>query len=462
MSLNNEIIPIEQGAFTKITKSATNGLLYAWNEITGTARAIAGVIDPDLPKKDLLRIKKQMLNCITPKGGEVTARNNTIELGKTYLGLSEIGKERFFTLLLENFDTDKAEILNLLETLSKKLNYKNQEKLMKAMNAKRKKIFTQFLALTNGLKFIVDMRADLLRIVKQNPNLGKLENEIRQILLLWFDVGLLDMQRITWRSSAYLLEKLIAYEAVHQISSWNDLRNRLDSDRRCFAFFHYKMPDEPLIFVEVALYNNIASNIQDLLDESAPILQHEKANTAVFYSISNSQKGLVGINLGNFLIKKVVQELAHELPNIKHFITLSPIPCFVKWIKANIETLDFDKEETKNEIEDAITCSEMTKEEIKQELVNLCAYYLLCVKKGIKTYDPVANFHLSNGANLKQINWQANNTKKGYQESFGIMVNYHYELNKIEDNHENYMSNGTIAATKFLYSLSKKVKLKTQ
>jgi len=176
------------------------------------------------------------------------------------------------------------------------------------------------------------MRAELLRLRREHPNLGPLEADLKRLLNAWFDVGLLQMEEINWRSSAELLEKLIAYEAVHAIQSWNDLKNRLDSDRRCFAFFHPNMPEEPLIFVEVALVKGMDNNVQELLDEAAPLEDIRLADTAIFYFISNAQKGLSGVSFGNFLIKRVVKQLQQEFPQLKQFATLSPMPRFCRWL----------------------------------------------------------------------------------------------------------------------------------
>ncbi len=444
--------------FTRITNRATDSLLKAWNEITGTARALIGSLDPDLPKQDLNRLHKQINNCLNPTGGDVTARSNTIALGKAYLNFSDVGKERFLLLLLEEFDIDPQQIKIALENAQKDFNYTNKQELVLAINPPRYTIFKQFLALSNGLKFIVDMRADVLKLSRKHSALSSIEKELYQILSAWFDVGLLDMRPITWNSPASLLEKLIAYEAVHEISSWTDLRNRLDPDRRCFAFFHHKMPQEPLIFLEVALTNEISRNINVLLDESAPILESNEINTAVFYSISNTQHGLTGISLGNFLIKQVVETLSHEFTNIKNFVTLSPIPGFVKWVK----TIYDDLEDKDKQTIDKLTKNQASFDQIddltKKMLLQLCAHYLLKIGKRMKAIDPVANFHLRNGASIKQINWAADSSTKGWNQSFGMMVNYHYELNKIDRNHENYVSKCIIPSSRSVQSISKATK----
>jgi malonyl-CoA decarboxylase len=209
--------------------------------------------------------------------------------------------------------------------------------LRNAMRSSRLRILTQFNTLPHGVKFLVDLRADLLRFVDKDAALRSLDRELESRLGAWFDVGFLELQRITWSSPAALLEKLIEYEAVHEIRSWSDLKNRLDSDRRCYAFFHPRMPMEPLIFVEVALTEHLADNVQTLLDEHAPVFDAQRANTAIFYSISNTQVGLRGVSFGNFLLKRVVDDLKRDYPRLVSFATLSPLPSFRRWAEKNPE-----------------------------------------------------------------------------------------------------------------------------
>jgi len=285
---------------------------------------------------------------------------------------------------------------------------------------------------------------------------------------------MLDLQEITWNSPAALLEKLIEYEAVHEIRSWGDLRSRLDSNRLCFAFFHNKMPSEPLIFVEVALANKLSSNIQELLNKEDEKIEPEQANTAIFYSISNTQPGLAGISLGNFLIKTVVQKLSNDFENLKHFATLSPVPNFKKWLGPRFEKGDGDALTPKEAavIRERFHCenaaSKMgeilggewyrdagTAETVRPILARLCALYLLEERKGNRALDPVANFHLSNGARLERINWLADRSETGMNRSYGIMVNYYYELADIERNHEEYVTMGHVIASRSVKALLK-------
>jgi malonyl-CoA decarboxylase len=346
-----------------------------------------------------------------------------------YLTLSSTGRRRFFDLLAHDYGIDEAAVERSIDAWRQaKPSTKGVESanLRASLEPPRLKLLTQFNGLEGGVKFLVDMRADLMGEASHAPELKSLDRELRDLLAGWFDVGFLQLRRIDWQAPATLLEKLIAYEAVHEIRSWTDLKNRLDSDRRCFAFFHPNMPDEPLIFVEVALVKGLAGEIHTLLDEAAPRLAPGEADTAIFYSISNAQAGLSGVGFGDFLIKRVVSEVAKELPSIKNFATLSPLPGLVAWLKS--EKIDIDRLD-------------------QGQWVAQAARYLLTAKRGAQVLDRVAHFHLTNGARVERLNPNADLTAKGIAQSGGVMVNYRYKLADIEANHENYRTSGTIAAS---------------
>jgi malonyl-CoA decarboxylase len=318
-----------------------------------------------------------------------------------------------------------------------------------------------FNELPEGIKFLVDMRAQLLSLKTDHPQLAPLEADLKRLLISWFDIGLLQLEQINWQSSAELLEKLIAYEAVHAIKSWDDLKNRLDSDRRCFAFFHPNMPKEPLIFVEVALVKGLADNVQTLLDEDAPVMDIANADTAIFYSISNAQKGLAGISFGNFLIKRVVKELQHDFPHLTQFSTLSPIPGFLHWLskenEASLAKIPGGKELiSKGKAgKELNTIEALLDPALKAPLSSLAAYYLAkATRKGGNTAaDPVTHFHLSNGSQIAQLNWLADTSKNGLQQSAGFMVNYLYDLPRIEERSQAYISQGTRAISPSIKTL---------
>ncbi|MCA7009791.1 malonyl-CoA decarboxylase [Wolbachia endosymbiont of Tribolium confusum] len=441
-------------------KKATKGFFKILGEVADAVRSWVGNIGPDLSSsRDVDSLVLKMNECLNPKGDEVSARKNTVSLGNLYLSLSEKGKIKFLQTLAEKFNPDKTKIDEEIKVYKKnqgsESSYKFEQSLIKVLESPRSKILKQFISLPEGLKFIVDMRSDVLKLKNQYKNLSPLENELKNILCTLVDVDLLDLHQITWDSPASLLEKLIKYEAVHKISSWGDLKNRLDSDRLCFAFFHYKIPNEPLIFVEVALMNEISDSIQHLLDESVPSSDPSSASTAIFYSISNTQAGLSGISLGNFLIKRVVEKLSQEFKSVKVYATLSPVPGFTKWLK-NQDVAFLGKLNIKQSGTEILESIKTNIECEKQSLLKLCAHYLLKVKSsGGGAYDPVAHFHLSNGASINQINWMADTSEKGISQSAGIMVNYLYELPKIDNNHENYMINKVISHSKRVSTMLK-------
>ncbi|HEY9280936.1 MAG TPA: malonyl-CoA decarboxylase family protein [Eoetvoesiella sp.] len=303
-----------------------------------------------------------------------------------------------------------------------------------------------------SLRFMVELRADMLRCRNQIEGLTVLERELENLLSNWFDVGMLELKPITWDSPASLLEKLIQYEAVHEIRSWDELRHRVADNRRCYAFFHPRMSDIPLIFVEVAFAHEMAGNVQVLLDPNTPAEALNKARWAIFYSISNTQPGLRGISFGNFLLKRVVDELLRELPKLKSFATLSPIPGFTAWLaKQKGEALreilreKTNGQETKDDaqaglrwveqLQKAAAASGDVSDEMQRAGLKLAARYLLTMKDGV-LIDPVARFHLGNGARIERVNWAADLSPKGLEQSCGIMANYLYDLDQLDQNLE--------------------------
>ncbi|KAI3594712.1 Malonyl-CoA decarboxylase [Cupriavidus sp. U2] len=300
-----------------------------------------------------------------------------------------------------------------------------------------------------GLHFLIQLRSDMLRWQKRIPGLRALDEDLEALFSNWFDVGLLELQPITWDSPASLLEKLIRYEAVHEISSWNDLRNRLDSDRRCYAFFHPRIPREPLIFVEVAFVPEMAANVQTLLDEAAPLEDLRRVKWAIFYSISNTQTGLRGVSFGNFLLKRVIEELQREFPKLKQFATLSPIPGFADWLRKqdgeSVARILGDKRVSRwrerhgeTPADGAAWFAALPADAqdpvIRDTALALVAHYL--VRQGGKGVpaDPVARFHLGNGACVERVNWGADLSRKGRAQSCGVMVNYLYVPEALDDN----------------------------
>ncbi|HTD50148.1 MAG TPA: malonyl-CoA decarboxylase family protein, partial [Acidimicrobiia bacterium] len=309
-----------------------------------------------------------------------------------------------------------------------------------------------------GVKLLVDLRADELRLAG-DPDIStddasaltEVGNELRTQLAALFDVGLLELRRITWAAPAALLEKLIEFEAVHTIGSWDDLKNRLDSDRRCYAFFHPSMPDEPLVFVEIALTAGTPCVLAPLLDADAPDLDPDRADTAVFYSISSCQPGLAGVNLGTALIEQVVEQLRRDLPQLAHFVTLSPIPGYRAWLaKALLEGDLRDHERVllpaapERVLARLSHASWDADEAVRPALVALCARYLTTVREG-RALDPVANFHLANGAKVDRINWLADPSATGRARSAGLMANYLYEPDHIAQRADAFVARGEVS-----------------
>ena len=438
---------------TQLRRKTVVSLLRTWQEVRGSAfHVFSHDIRAGVPKEDEGELRKQMMLCLDSPGGEVTARANTAELGRIYLGLNEIGRKKFLAMLASDFDVNHEKLLTLTQAYAKA---KADEKLRleiemrEGLSTPRSTILKQFTALPDGFKFLINMRADLLPLLGGDAKFKALDFDLKQILASWFDVALLDLVEINWQTPAAILEKLIEYEAVHRVSSWEDLKNRLDADRRVFAFFHHKMPTEPLIFVHVALVSGMSDNVQKLLDEKSPTSDISKADTAIFYSISNAQKGLSGISFGNFLIKRVVEKLSREMKQIKTFATLSPIPGMRSWLDQGAARI-IKKEEVallKNLDADWHKDKKLA-EKMKPLLLRLAAHYLIIEKKHNRPLDPVANFHLFNGARLERLNWLADTSAKGLKQSAGIMANYYYKLDEIDENHEAFEGNGKVVASR--------------
>jgi len=445
---------------------AINNLRSVWRNIGAGENYFSDAsFSPDLDASDQSRLIDQMRACLEARGGEVSARSRAVALGHAYLALNKIGRKRFLGVLASEFGTDTENVNRAVLKLQRAANLTQrllaENNLKESLEARRARLFTQFNALPEGVKFLVDMRAELIPWAQEDENLVPVEGDLKSLLTSWFDVGFLELKQITWSAPAALLEKLFGYEAVHEITGWDDLKNRLASDRRCFAFFHPRMPDEPLIFVWVALVKGMTNNISDLLDKRELDKNSVSADTAIFYSISNAQAGLSGINFGNFLIKRVVDKLSTELENIKNFATLSPMPGFLPWLQKNLKIhhLNFLSREQKELISRMAPqgSSENSLKYLLNEtkwindpkissalqpiLLKLAVHYLTKEKRSEGTaLDSVAHFHLNNGARIEQLNWAADLSPRGIQQSAGIMLNYRYLLKDIEANHESYRS----------------------
>ena len=459
------------GFFDTVVDRTRAKLRDVWRDIASSTRGVlSGMPRSDLPEDDAQRLRQQMQSCLDGAGGEVGARARAAELGRTYLALNRAGRERFLHVLAEEFDVDHAAVDRCCSRLAAgKIPAERaaaEQAMRAALTPPRLRLLRQFNALPEGVKFLVDRRGELIALAGGDMALRGLAEDLRELLADWFDIGFLELKQISWESPAALLEKLIAYEAVHEIQGWTDLKNRLEADRRCFAFFHPRMPDEPLIFVKVALVKGMAGNIHALLDETAPHGDPNTADSAIFYSISNCQRGLNGISFGDFLIKRVVDALTREMPRLKVFATLSPVPGFRAWLvterlrpdlllpaEAKALSAVAGNGATEPDLAALLGRPEWPadpalSEAIREPLLRLCAQYLLLEKGRLgRAADPVAHFHLTNGARVERLNWQGDLSEKGLQQSAGIMVNYLYQLDHIEANHEAYRGEGRVVAS---------------
>jgi malonyl-CoA decarboxylase len=445
---------MSEAVSTGLLDRAIRRITEAWRDM---ASSVSGEGDETL--------EAQMQACLAGRGGEISARNRAAKLAQTYLTEDEAGRTEFLRTLAR-FDSDPDAVAGAFTKVQSASDPAERATakaaLRRALEPPRLKLLTQFTSIPDGRKFLVDLRGSLVQVRGSDPMLIALDADLRGLLGAWFDIGFLELQRIDWNSPAALLEKLVNYEAVHAIRSWRDLKNRLDSDRRCYAFFHPRMPGEPLIFVEVALVKGLAGSVQDLLDEKAPVQDPAQADTAIFYSISNCQTGLAGISFGNFLIKRVVEELSGEFRNLKTFATLSPIPGFRAWLdpllasndpgllseeEATALTAAFPAETGAEALAGIIGRrhwwrNAALRKAAEPALIRLSARYLLVETNGKRARDPVAHFHLSNGARVERLNMAGDTADKGAKESATLMVNYLYDPAKIEAWHEDYAGEG--------------------
>jgi malonyl-CoA decarboxylase len=394
-------------------------------------------------------------NNLVSERGEANGSSMALELISQYQLLDEAQRGVFYTALAEKFNPDPAVVMQAAQAYTKDPSAQSLIALTKATEAPRQELFRRMNRALGGTKAALTMRRELLRLLAKRPDLAALDYDIRHLLSSWFNPGFLKMHQVDWRSPAHVLEKIIQHEAVHAIDGWDDLRRRLQPDRRCFAFFHQQLPDEPLIFVEVALLSDIPDAIGPLVDKKSLPSVNKKPKVAVFYSISNCEPGLRGVSLGNFLIKRVAEHLKAELPSLNTFVTLSPIPGFIDWLTRGPQLNQIDLPlTTRTRFEHALAALNLANKtwvqrlsdgwtpdkssaDEREALTSLCAVYLIYFATR-REGSPVAKFHLGNGAELHRLNWAADLSKKGLRESAGLMVNYLYDLDAVEENHGHF------------------------
>jgi malonyl-CoA decarboxylase len=346
-----------------------------------------------------------------------------------YKRLDAPGRRHFFELLARDFSPDREAVLRAAVDYHRDASPANFSTLQRAAEPLRQEVFRRMNMAPGGTAMLLGLRRELFGAIKEDASLAVVDHDLAHLLSSWFNRGFLEVRRIDWNTPASILEKLIAYEAVHEIHGFPDLKRRLERDRRCFAFFHPALPDEPLIFVEVAFLDEMPGDVAPILAQESEVADPRRARCAVFYSITSTQVGLRGISFGNFLIKQVASDMHAELPNLKLFCTLSPIPGLRAWAERHAAHLP------------AVRDSAMPAAEHDREtLESLAAWYLTRAWEHGHICDPVARFHLGNGARLERINWRGDVSTKGLAQSFGMMVNYVYDLNMVERHHEEYVN----------------------
>ena len=442
------------GASSRVPARSTHARLQA------TLRQDGEALSPRM----LRRVLQDLQAIMDSQVSEVEGGRRATEMAAWY-AISPAAQRRDMCLLMsEQFVADAEIVKQAQAQLTAAVGTQDeavaQVNFRRATVSPRRRLLQRFSVYPGGVQFLVDLRVEILPLLKGEKRLLALDVEMEYMFSTWFDVGFLELRRISWDSPASLIEKLIQYEAVHDIKSWADVKNRLDSDRRCYGFFHPRLPDVPLIFVEVALADGMLGDIMPLLDEHAAAADLSKATTAIFYSISNTQPGLRGVSFGDSLIKRVVETLKQEFPKLRVFATLSPIPGFRSWLGANAAAmLEKLADRERALLGRAIGADPVTpasflaaaeaapelpaKSPVRLMLLHCAAHYLGRGMKGSKPIDPVARFHLGNGARIERLNWAGDPSTKGIKQAYGLMVNYLYDLKRL-DKHRSLLAQGKI------------------
>lgn len=457
---------------TSAAGSASRSWLdWLWSSIAERGRPYAASLQPR-PAAAPLDRAREFASALVSERGEASGAAVARELHAALRDLGPEDRLAFYRFLAAHFLPDEGRLREAAQDYLADPTPERAARLAKAADPARQELLRRMNLAPGGTAALVAMRKDVLGRLRDAPDLKPLDSDLQHLFGSWFNRGFLELRRIDWQTPAAVLEKLIAYEAVHEIQGWDDLRRRLAPDRRCFGFFHPALPGEPLIFVEVALTRGLADSVQPLLardsDEAAQRARAQEADTAIFYSISNCQDGLRGISFGNFLIKQVVEELKAELPGLVRFSTLSPIPTFRRWLERasdvggeagtppaeGVHALAAAVGARAEQAAPAASLAAATAGEwwtdearagaLRGPLLGLCATYLTRPNTGGGGFDPVARFHLGNGARLERINWLGNTSPRGMKESFGLMVNYLYDPDSIEANHEAFVRSGLV------------------
>ncbi len=427
-------------------------------------RIFGSFADPAFAERADIRAAKQVISIcdsLLSERGEVAGARLASEIFASYQKLEPPGRDQFFELLGSRFSPDPERVAREAESYRARPSLSTLAGLQTAVEAPRQELFRRLNLARGGIRLLIEMRNHLLATLEDCPERTAIDADFLHLFRSWFNGGFLVLQRLDWRTSAVVLERLIEFEAVHQIQGWGDLRRRLEADRRCYAFFHPALPEEPLIFIEVALTRGMSARVQPLLNPDSEVLDRSQATCAIFYSITNCLRGLRGVSFGNLLIKQVVDDLSRSLPRVRTYATLSPMPGFSRWLVNYFERPPADR--THEELVALVTStgadhvpldrSLMTRH--KDALIRLGAYYLIEAKLGGAPVDAVARFHLANGACLQRLNWMADTSETGTRRSLGLMVNYVYRLADLERNHDAYANNYGIAASRQVKRLAR-------
>ncbi len=458
-------IPAELGNDASEGERNTTGRLKA------TLRRGAEALSP----RELRRVLADLQGAAASEVSDVEGGRLAEQVMQWYAGAAPAERQDLWRLLCEQFVPDVAKIQQARQRYEDALGTSGmgaaEKHLRRALLTPRMRLLQRFAVPPQGMRFLLDLRADLLPLLKTEEWLGTLDADLEYLFSTWFDVAFLEMRSLNWDSPASLLEKLIKYEAVHDIRSWADLKNRLDSDRRCYGFFHPRLPGEPLIFVEVALVGKMSDSITPLLDEAAAAADLTKASTAIFYSISNTQTGLRGVSFGDSLIKNVVEQLLQEFPKLRTFATLSPIPGFRHWLGKHADSVwegadkrlraDLAKAVGNEALDSAQWLAvydkptELAADSAQAKLlIHAAAVYLGKTMEQGRPVDPVARFHLGNGARVERLNWAGDPSAKGVKQSYGLMVNYLYDLKRL-DKHRSLLAQGKVPVSPAVESQAK-------
>ena len=436
----NDLSPDKPGFNSFLHSVADAGLDWLLRRVGADGRGMGG--NPTDMCRELLSTR-----------GEASGTALARRLLDTYEAMDRNARRGFFRVLRDRYHVDPDTVLDSAREFARERNDAAFERLARAVEPPRQELFRRLNMAPDGTGALVRMRRDLLHELPEHPSLKAVESDLHHLLGSWFNRGFLTLRRIDWQTPAAVLEKLIENESVHEMRGWSDLRRRLARDRRCFAFFHGALPDDPLVFVEVALTKGLATDIEAIIGPDRTESDPGYADTAIFYSINNCHEGLKGISFGNFLLKQVVLDMAREFPQIDTYATLSPVPDFRGWLaQARESATDLLSREERELIgsldhedwhDDVQLCVEL-----KPVLERMIAHYLLKARRGNDPLDPVARFHLRNGARLEQINWLGDRSPERLRQSAGFLVNYVYDPRSIERNHEDYVKNHRVVASR--------------